>query len=51
MKPPKRYKVNGYYVMEVNGGWEVGNDDERLKGPFDTVQEAVNAARSLPSKG
>ncbi|MEW7854761.1 hypothetical protein AB2M95_02540 [Pseudomonas chlororaphis] len=51
MKPPKRYKVNGYFVMEVGDGWEVGSDDERLEGPFDTEQEAVSVAESLPPKG
>jgi hypothetical protein len=24
MRPLKRYKVNGYYVMKADDGWEVG---------------------------
>ncbi|MEE4228268.1 DUF2188 domain-containing protein [Pseudomonas viridiflava] len=51
MTTPLRYKVNGYYVMEVNEGWEVSNSDRRLKGPFATEEEAIQAAEKLPSKG
>ncbi len=51
MSPPKRYKVNGYYVMQVEDGWEVSNSDQRLEGPFATELEAVQAAEKLPAKG
>lgn len=51
MKPPGFYQVNGYDVTEISGSWEVWNSDERVAGPFDTEQEAVSAARSLPPKG
>lgn len=51
MKLPENYKVNGYTVMQVKDGWEVGNSDRRLAGPFDREEDAVEAAKALPSKG
>ena len=51
MKLPRSYKINGYSVMELKGGWEVWNSDKRLKGPFDLEGDAVQAAKALPPKG
>lgn len=51
MKQPYSYRVNGYSVMDLKSGWEVWNSDKRLKGPFDREEEAVAAAKALPSKG
>lgn len=51
MKPPRREKVNGYWVMKASDGWEVANDDRRQAGPFATESEAIAAARKLLSKG
>ncbi|CAI8802982.1 SPOR domain-containing protein [Pseudomonas sp. IT-P74] len=51
MKPPESYKVNGYTVMKVGDGWEVANSDDRLAGPFDREEDAVEAAKALSPKG
>ncbi|WP_410524862.1 DUF2188 domain-containing protein [Pseudomonas sp. DTU_2021_1001937_2_SI_NGA_ILE_001] len=51
MQKPERSKINGYWVTETADGWEVGNSDRRLAGPFESKQEAVDAATKLPSKG
>lgn len=51
MRPTERRKVNGYFVMRAKDGWEVANSDIRLSGPFVTEQEAIDAAKALPSKG
>ncbi|WP_156410265.1 hypothetical protein [Bosea sp. Root381] len=46
----EKWVVNGYWIFRIeNGPFNVSNHDRDVAGPFETFDEATEAAENLPT--